>query len=74
MSETFARSRHSSCAKTAMSRRLASGTRTGLETLGGPNSTGEGNTTGAGPRWPSTTCPTIEVCVEVNRLSRLRSL
>ena len=73
MSDRFERRRHSSCAKRAMSRRLASGTRTGLPGTGGPSGIGEGSTTGAGPRWPRTTWPTSEVWVLVERRSLLLS-
>ena len=72
MSDRFGRSRHSSCAKTAMSRRPAFGTaRIGL----GRRAEGHrrGKTTGDGPRGPTATWPTIEVCVLVNRRSLLRS-
>ena len=41
--------------------------------MAGPSATGDGNTTGAGPRAPSTTCPTIDVVVVVVRWSLLRS-
>ncbi len=56
-----------------MSRRLASGTRTGLAIDGGPSATGDDSGAAAGPRAPIATCPTSDVVVDVVRRSLLRS-